>query len=70
MSFGPTAEAATTNLSCLPLSGGIINPLVPSAEYDVRYDPGLSPGDNVCFRLRANNGMDKSDMSEAVCSVI
>jgi len=68
--FGPTAETATTNLSYLPASGSIINPVTPSAEYDMRYDLGLSPGDNVCFRLRAYNGMDKSDMSEAVCSVI
>ena len=53
VSFSPTAETATTNLSFLPLSGDIINPLAPSAEYDMRYDLGLSPGDNVCFRLRA-----------------
>jgi len=70
VSFGPTAETATTNLSYLPLSDGIINPLAPSAEYDMRYDLGLLPSDNVCFRRRADNRMDKSDMAEAVCSVI
>jgi len=54
----------------LPLSDSIINPLAPSAEYDMRYDLGLSPGDNVCFRLRSYNEMGESDMSAAVCSVI
>ena len=58
---GPTPSTATVKVSVVPTA---------SVELDVQTDLGLSPGDNVCFRIKAFNASGVSAFSGAVCAVI
>ncbi len=58
---GPTATTATAKVTVVTS---------PSVELDTQIDLGLSPGDNVCFRIKAFNTSGTSPFSGAVCTTI
>jgi hypothetical protein len=64
---GSTPKTTFEQLSVLPIGSGLIDEKAPSVKYLVGKDLHLKPGDQVCFRLKAYNGVGSSTLSETVC---
>jgi len=58
---GPTLSTATSKVSVIATA---------SVELDAQTDLGLSPGDSVCFSVKAFNAAGVSGFSAPVCTVI
>jgi hypothetical protein len=68
--YGSTGSSAVTEVTDITVYSGGFDPSAPSVQYDAREDLGLSPGDDVCFRLRAYNNEGMSELSAPICDKI
>ncbi len=69
--FGPSADAANSLASDLPLASGLFDPAAPTVIYDPLRDLSLRPGDPVCFRIGAyDRSGSLADWSELACAVV
>jgi hypothetical protein len=66
---GATADTASQEAAVLSVDLGTIDALNPKWLCDLRNDLGVLPGEQVCFRVKAYDGSQLSDYSEAVCTI-
>jgi hypothetical protein len=66
--YGATPETASQQAATLSVDLGTIDALDPNWPCDLKEDLGVLPGERVCFRVKAYDGSQLSDYSEAVCT--
>ena len=64
---GPSISLVQTRISDLSAATPGFNMQTPSVSYDLVKDLGASPGDYMCFQIRAYNAAGESASSDASC---
>jgi hypothetical protein len=67
--YGATPETASQQAATLSVDLGTIDALDPKWLCDLKTDLGVLPGKQVCFRVKAYDGSQLSDYSEAACTI-
>jgi hypothetical protein len=67
--YGATPETASQQVATLSVDLGTIDALDPKWSCDLKNDLGVLPGKQVCFRVKAYDGFQLSDYSEAACTI-
>jgi hypothetical protein len=67
--YGATPETASQQAATLSVDLGTVDALYPKWLCDLKNDLGVLPGKQVCFRVKAYDGFQLSDYSEAACTI-